>query len=317
MAEENIDDLEDLISSQTEVEWGDIKTFLQEMPTDELVNVMVELGLYVNKTLALEIVKRKDALFYLRKLIQDRYYWRNNESEYTWAHIHTIHLLALIKTREAFELFLDILRYRGEDLGDMLTEDVPGLLAAFGEDNIERLIEFTDDETLESFVRGMAVTGLAVLARKYPVHEDHVKEHLIKLLNNTEDETFATIIIRPIAMFHDPSVLSEIRKAFDENKIEEFMMNKKDVEKIINGEYDDEFEMHTKDPLEHFSRKNIGHLHSMHYGEPEDDDEEEILKKFLREPEIEVTEPDEKKVGRNAPCPCGSGKKYKRCCMRK
>lgn len=25
----------------------------------------------------------------------------------------------------------------------------------------------------------------------------------------------------------------------------------------------------------------------------------------------------EKKVGRNAPCPCGSGKKYKRCCFRK
>ena len=24
----------------------------------------------------------------------------------------------------------------------------------------------------------------------------------------------------------------------------------------------------------------------------------------------------EKKVGRNDPCPCGSGKKYKQCCMR-
>jgi len=24
--------------------------------------------------------------------------------------------------------------------------------------------------------------------------------------------------------------------------------------------------------------------------------------------------PDKKKVGRNEPCPCGSGKKYKRCC---
>ncbi|MYH39749.1 MAG: SEC-C domain-containing protein, partial [Candidatus Dadabacteria bacterium] len=24
----------------------------------------------------------------------------------------------------------------------------------------------------------------------------------------------------------------------------------------------------------------------------------------------------QKKVGRNSPCPCGSGKKYKRCCGR-
>jgi preprotein translocase subunit SecA len=28
-------------------------------------------------------------------------------------------------------------------------------------------------------------------------------------------------------------------------------------------------------------------------------------------PELTVTEP---KVGRNQPCPCGSGKKYKHCC---
>jgi uncharacterized protein YecA (UPF0149 family) len=24
-----------------------------------------------------------------------------------------------------------------------------------------------------------------------------------------------------------------------------------------------------------------------------------------------------KKIGRNAPCPCGSGKKYKKCCLDK
>lgn len=26
---------------------------------------------------------------------------------------------------------------------------------------------------------------------------------------------------------------------------------------------------------------------------------------------------EEPKIGRNDPCPCGSGKKYKKCCMRK
>ena len=38
------------------------------------------------------------------------------------------------------------------------------------------------------------------------------------------------------------------------------------------------------------------------------------------EPVPEVREPirrDEPKVGRNTPCPCGSGKKYKHCCGRK
>ena len=41
---------------------------------------------------------------------------------------------------------------------------------------------------------------------------------------------------------------------------------------------------------------------------PEDITDLEIL---LNRPEPVVTE---KKVGRNEPCPCGSGKKYKKCC---
>lgn len=316
MKYENVDDLEDLISSRTEIEWDEIKTCLPEMPTEELINLMFELDLYVNKTLALEIVKRKDAVFYLRKLIQNARNWQTKDSEHIWSPIHTIHLLALIKTREAFELLLDILRYRGDDIGEWLTDGVPCLLAAFGEDFIERLMEFTDDETLESVVRGMAVTGLAVLARKYPAHESNVKEHIIRLLKNTDDSEFSTHIVRPIAMFHDPSLMPEISKAYDGQKIDEFIGNKKDMEKIINGESDDEFNIHTKDPLEHFSRKGIGLIHSVHYGESEEHDIG-LIKRIIEESETEEIEPDEKKVGRNAPCPCGSGKKYKRCCMRK
>lgn len=41
---------------------------------------------------------------------------------------------------------------------------------------------------------------------------------------------------------------------------------------------------------------------------PEDIDELEIL---LNPPKTKIAE---KKVGRNDPCPCGSGKKYKKCC---
>ena len=32
---------------------------------------------------------------------------------------------------------------------------------------------------------------------------------------------------------------------------------------------------------------------------------------------VETIRNREKKVGRNDPCPCGSGKKYKNCCLRK
>ena len=45
---------------------------------------------------------------------------------------------------------------------------------------------------------------------------------------------------------------------------------------------------------------------------------EEKLKELFHEQKLSGTVVREgKKIGRNDPCPCGSGKKYKQCCMRK
>lgn len=41
---------------------------------------------------------------------------------------------------------------------------------------------------------------------------------------------------------------------------------------------------------------------------------EEELKKLYKEQKESGTIRKEKKIGRNDPCPCGSGKKYKKCC---
>jgi hypothetical protein len=41
---------------------------------------------------------------------------------------------------------------------------------------------------------------------------------------------------------------------------------------------------------------------------------EEEQKKLYKEQKESTTVRKEKKVGRNDPCPCGSGKKYKKCC---
>ena len=49
---------------------------------------------------------------------------------------------------------------------------------------------------------------------------------------------------------------------------------------------------------------------------PLDTDENPIpLVEFLRaRPSIQPAHRESKKIGRNDPCPCGSGKKYKKCC---
>ncbi|MCE8429508.1 MAG: hypothetical protein J5U19_14105 [Candidatus Methanoperedens sp.] len=110
-------DLADLITEETEFYWDDIKDNLPEYPTEVLIEIMVELGLFVNEALAQEITKRDDAVFYLRKLLQYGKHWRNNGPGDVWSPLHSIHILALIKSKESFELLLDIIRYHEDDLG--------------------------------------------------------------------------------------------------------------------------------------------------------------------------------------------------------
>lgn len=44
-----------------------------------------------------------------------------------------------------------------------------------------------------------------------------------------------------------------------------------------------------------------------------EDDIRTVLEE-IREERVDPVKYEQKKVGRNDPCPCGSGKKYKRCC---
>src|SRR3972149_2924940 len=321
------DDLADFINEETDFFWDYIKDDLPEYPTEALIDIMVGLGLYVNKKLACEIAKRDDAVFYLRKLLQYGKHWRDNGPGSGWSPLHAIHILALIKSTEAFELLLDIIRYHEDDLSDWVTEDAASLLVAFGEDFIEPIKDFTNDETLETFARSAATSALAALGKKFPHHQNDIKKHLTGLLKTTQDGTFAGLVADDLASFHDPSVMPDIHRAFEEGIIDDPFVKEDELEEVINGVFSDmdarDFKRNTADPLNHFSRENIENLHMINYEEDDEDDDEiedeidSVLKDDYSEPVMEEIKPKEKKIGRNEACPCGSGKKYKKCCMGK
>ncbi len=49
---------------------------------------------------------------------------------------------------------------------------------------------------------------------------------------------------------------------------------------------------------------------------PDDDFDDEFPWNFLPESQTMPVMRRVQKIGRNEPCPCGSGKKYKKCCGR-
>jgi hypothetical protein len=86
-----------------------------------LIEIMVEPGLYVNKPLAQEIAKRDDAVFYLRKLLQDGKHWRSSGPGDGWSPSHAIHILALIKSRAGKHQDLKCAQYHNPNGFEQLT----------------------------------------------------------------------------------------------------------------------------------------------------------------------------------------------------
>ncbi|MBW2596850.1 MAG: SEC-C domain-containing protein [Deltaproteobacteria bacterium] len=115
--------------------------------------------------------------------------------------------------------------------------------------------------------------------------------------------------------------MPDIRRAFEEDRMDLIMDSEEEIKLVIAGEYDSIlFSECKKDPFDHFSRKNIEYLHSINDSESVYDDLFSDDNPFFDDDlfEFENNENTRKiKIGRNEPCPCGSGKKYKKCCMGK
>ncbi|MBA7538351.1 hypothetical protein ES705_30626 [subsurface metagenome] len=103
--------------------------------------------------------------------------------------------------------------------------------------------------------------------------------------------------------------------------IDEFVINLECVKRIYEMPDENmEYHRHEKDPMDHFSQKNIDYLYKVNYEKstktldyPQQvyEDDTDSKSKFTK------GKRKEKKIGRNDPCPCGSGKKYKKCCLGK
>ncbi len=271
----------------------------KEMKTELLITEMVSLCLEVPQELAQQIASRDDAVFYLRDILKNEKYWCQNGPGNAWAPIHAIHILPLIKTKDALELLLDIIRDERDALGELITESTPTLIAAFGESAIERLKEYILDETLDIYIRGSVATALCVIAHQYPDRKDDIKSFLSKLLEDISDPTLAAFFIDKLLSFKDQNFLPQIHTAFEKGRINTDVIRRDDVDWVFNlPEEEQSYSKFMKNPIEHFSKENINYLRKISY------------------PESKIhTKNTKTKIGRNDPCPCGSGKKYKKCCM--
>lgn len=253
------------------------------------------------------------------------------------AHIYALYLLAQFRERRAYPLIVRLFSLPDElpfeVAADVITEDLDRILASVSGGDLSGMAELVGNERVNEYVRAAALRAMVVLVACGEIMREEVIDYFAEL--------FRTLPRRPSVVWDDlvccstdlypAEVHAYIAQAYADELIDLDMIAPQEVAECLGYKKEEVLARLVNNPQYTLVTDVVQAVrwwherHSFEEGgdsEPNfyDSDEPWSLdpewafpaSEFGEEP-IPGTEP---KVGRNDPCPCGSGKKYKKCCGR-
>jgi uncharacterized protein YchJ len=220
-------------------------------------------------------------------------------------HNFALYLLAEFHETRALDSFMRFFCLPGDQAlnltGDMITEKGAAVLASVCGGDPAPLLRLIHDEAVNEFIRTAALEALAVQSLWGERPREAVVEELRRLFTTLPKPGNSYVwasLTGLLCDFHVPELASEARQAFEEGLVDEGVLTWEWLEKELR-----EREMEDlRDFEERFAPIDAVNESSMWLCFREEND---------RTPIPYIAPP---KTGRNESCPCGSGRKYKKCC---
>jgi hypothetical protein len=243
------------------------------------------------------------------------------------AHFFALFLLTEFQAAEAFPAILEAISLPSELphelFGDAVTSTLSRVLAQFTADNTDVLDRLIADREVNEYVRWAAAQTYihhvrdGRLSRSDAVQR--LRQHLRDALDQEDTDNILALVCE-LADLSPSEAMDEITEAYDRDLVDSFLIKREDVElSIAKGEFG------VQESLERCPPTGIA------------DTIEELQRwaGFQDEPVKKSVPPRDfipaspvasqmtalsvvgrTRIGRNDPCPCGSGKKFKKCCGR-
>lgn len=236
------------------------------------------------------------------------------DSPVVWAPVHAWRALAQLRAGEAIAPLLELFRRADDDIDDWINGDLPESLAQFGAAALDSLTAHLADPANGEWSRVAAAKTIGLVGEKYPdLRKDSITRLAAQLEHCAEQsETLNAFLISPLWDLRAVEAMPVIERAFASGRVDESVMG--DVEDV-------QIEFGLKTEREHPRKPNKlsvwgDQLRSQWKakGIPLPDADGNILEQGYETPVMPSPYIAPPKVGRNEPCPCGSEKKYKKCC---
>lgn len=288
------------------------ETGYENKSTEWLVERLENDGLSLDFPVAHELAKRPDCVPLVKEIIRYRY-----DSGGGWAIVHAVHLLGMIKTSESLDALVYAAVNRQEELDDWLLENAPGLLAGFGPMALEKLEVMAATEFLDEYVRGVAIRAISAIAWRHAEARERGVAFLKNIVENEKNTYLVADAICELADLHEASAVAVIKKAYAEGRVELEIVHEEDaVEDALGKNAWQTPELTFQACEDYFTEKNFSYLK----GNYEESEHESTGGAWVRRDAgalaATAQSSGKKKNGRNHPCPCGSNKKYKKCCLK-
>lgn len=264
---------------------------------------------------------KEQAIPYLRAAIEKALGEKDSLKDGYQLHFYALFLLGQFQDREYFPKILELASLPSQILdhliGDAITTDLPNILYNTYNGDLESLKEAVKNPAVDEYVRDGILDIMGQLYLDGALTENDWKEFIRQLIyeNDETNPYLFAALAKIICKCHFADMLPDIRYLYDNDSIDQ------EVAGGYDNCVDSMFEYENHDP--YFCKSPI-HAASLLRGwamferSPEKDLSKKDLEKLLKSADKEYTRPEPKiKIGRNDPCPCGSGKKYKFCCLNK
>lgn len=218
--------------------------------------------------------------------------------------VHAWHVLSELEAPEAKEIFIDMLEdggYEGE-ADDWILTDFRRLIKPFRKDMYEYFAECSQLKGYGVWTRLEYISTIGDMLKAKEVEPQKVDELIVKILSSSDN---AIVNAGVISLCMDEKLIKHhavIKQCFERRAVDiDHIGDLEDVEIDMGLREHRETERELTEMRKRFQALGDKMWDFL------DDDEKATLPFARAQP----------KVGRNDPCPCGSGKKYKKCCMNK
>jgi Protein of unknown function (DUF1186)/SEC-C motif len=258
------------------------------------------------------------------------------------AHFFALFLLTEFEAKEALQVILELYSLRDPVLDSLLggavTETTRRVLAILAGDQPDLIESLVANQQLDDFVRWEAAAALCQLVRDGRMPRADGLGRLVRQLRSAaaaNDTWGVTIVICELDHLNPLEYQDEIKTAFDRKLVDESITSWSCITKYslhpdqpgtcpdlanwrpgaITDTVEELQEWHcfSDAARQDFSAplERAAPLESPDFG-----DDFEVLDTVERDDSgFGTIRREAPRVGRNDPCPCGSGKKYKKCCM--